>query len=101
MNADEKEIYQFLDNYGETFVSVNEISKRLGIRRRYEMDRIWARPILRRMEMDRLVESNPFGEYRIFRRENEPDHFKKAMETGNAPLGDTTIITLNDLGDST
>ena len=99
MNADEKQIYELLGDYGDVFVSVNEISKRLGHGRRYDSDRTWARPVLRRMEMDKLVESNPFGEYRILRKEAETDHFKKALDVPGICLGDTTIIRIEDVRD--
>src|SRR6185436_16150785 len=99
MNADEKEIYEFLSEFGQTYVSCHEVCKRLGHSKRYEIDRTWARPILRRMELDQLVESNPFGEYRLLSKENDTARFKKAIEVPGATLGDTTIITLDDVSD--
>lgn len=92
MNADEKEIYDFLKERSPEFVSVNEISKRLGVRRRYDADRTWAHPILRRMELDKIVETNAFGEYRVAGHSD----FKHAVDTLDLGLGDTTIITLGD-----
>lgn len=97
MNAEEKEIYEFLSEYGEAYVSCNEVCKRLGHSKRFENDRTWARPILRRMELDQLVESNPFGEYRLLRKDGDTARFKKAIEVPGASLGDTTIITLDDV----
>lgn len=100
MNADEREIYDFLKTTpNNVFVSVNEISKKLGHRKRFDIDRTWARPLLRRMELDGLLESNPFGEYRIKGREGETATFMEALEQPGATLGDTTIITLKDIQD--
>lgn len=100
MNADETEIYDFLKTFRHLFVSVTEISKRLNSRKRYEEDRTWARPILRRMELDGTLESNPFGEYRIKPSSNETTTFKKALLLPNVPLGDTAIITLEDVDET-
>jgi hypothetical protein len=98
MNADEREIYDFLKTTsGNAFVSVMEISKKLGHRKRFDIDRVWARPLLRRMELDGLLESNPFGEYRIKGKDGESPAFKDALEQPGASLGDTTIITLDDV----
>jgi hypothetical protein len=98
MNADEREIYDFLKTSPpNVFVSVMEISKKLGHRKRFDMDRTWARPFLRRMELDGILESNPFGEYRIKRKEGETTSFKQALDQPGVPLGDTTIITLDDV----
>jgi hypothetical protein len=98
MNADEQEIYDFLKGLPNTFVSATEISRRVGRGRRFEADRAWAHPILRRMEMDGLVESNPFGEYcvKVAVTPSEID-FKKALQTPGVALGDTTIIKIEDV----
>src|SRR4051794_30105678 len=96
MTADELEIFEFLKQYSSVFVSVVEISKRLGSRGRYTKDRTWARPILRRMELDGVVESNPYGEYKLKRVEGEAMLFKVALKNPGTPLGDTTIILLDD-----
>jgi hypothetical protein len=100
MNAEEQEIYEFLKGHPETFVSVTDISKRLGRGRKFEEDRNWARPVLRRMEMDGLLESNPFGEYRLLTRTPASSggvDFKQALKTPGAALADTTIIRLGDV----
>ena len=97
MNADELEIYDFLKTCPpNVYVSVMEISKKLGHRKRFEVDRTWARPLLRRMELDGTLQSNAFGEYRIKERELGATTFKEALEHPSASLGDTNIITLDD-----
>ena len=105
MNAEEQEIYDILKANGETFISVTDISKRLGRGRKFDEDRNWARPILRRMEMDGLLESNPFGEYRLLpstasastSAASKGVGFKQALKTPGVSLGDTTIICLEDV----
>ena len=100
MNAEEQEIYEFLKGFRDTFVSVTDISKKFGRGRKFEEDRNWARPVLRRMEMDGLLESNPFGEYRLLARTPASSgsvDFKQALKTPGVCLADTTIIRLEDV----
>lgn len=92
-NADQVEIYDFLKKFPNLFVSVSEISKNVGNRKRYNLDRNWARPILRRLEMEGWLEANAFGEYRIKRRMEENTTFLEALKLSNVELGDTAIIT--------
>ena len=96
MNADETEVYEFLKGYPGVFVSVTEISRRLKSRHKNETDRAWTRPLLRRMELDGLLEANPCGEYRLKRDPNQPTSFKVALNQAGASLGDTTLISLDD-----
>ena len=96
MNADELEIYDFLRGFSG-YVSVTEISKKLGKGRKFDLDRTWARPILRRMEMDDILESNPFGEYRLRVPDPSDVSFKDALKNPGASLADTTIINLEDV----
>jgi hypothetical protein len=97
MNAEETEIYEFLKKRDFNYVSVGEISKALGHGHRFQKDRFWARPILRRMEMDGVVEANPFGEYRLKGAEAQPTEFKEALRNPGASLGDTTIVRIEDV----
>jgi hypothetical protein len=99
MNADEQEIYDFLKGFANTFISATEISKKVGKGRRFTTDRTWAHPLLRRMEMDGLVESNPFGEYCVKGADPAPSQvdFKQALRTPGVSLGDTTIIKIGDV----
>lgn len=97
MNAEETEIYEFLKTRDNLFVSVTEISRVVGRGRRFEKDRNWARPILRRMDVDGILESNPYGEYRIKGADTEPNDFKEALRNPDASLGDTTIIRIQDV----
>ena len=107
MNTEENEIYEFLKTRGSNFVSVVDISQALSRGRRFKDDRNWARPILRRMEIDGILESNPYGEYRLKEEaaaeaeteaetEPEPTDFIEALRKPGASLGDTTIIRIQD-----
>lgn len=96
MNAEEIEVYEYLKQFPNVFVSVIEISKSVGSRRNFLLDRAWARPILRRMEMEGLLEANPSGEYRLKQASGNTTTFLKALGQPDISLGDTTIITLRD-----
>ena len=91
MNAEEQAICGFLKQYPGTFVSVTDISRRLGQQQKFKKDRAWSRPMLRRMELDGLVESNPCGEYRL-KDTAGGTTFLQALAKPNIPLGDTTLI---------
>jgi hypothetical protein len=123
MNADEIRIVELLNDYPDEFVSVAEISKKLGKGRRFKDDKLWARPILRRLEMDGLLEVNDVGDYRVRMtdedngkksddrarktdedrgkktQETEQINFKQALKTPGVSLGDTTIISIGDVQD--
>src|SRR5262245_34623701 len=95
-NPEQIEIYDFLKRFPQLFVSVIAISKHIGQRRRFNEDRGWARPILRRMEMEGWLESNQFGEYRLKRRPEDTATFMQAIGIPGMALGDTTIIMAKD-----
>jgi hypothetical protein len=94
MNADELEIYEFLKAFPDRYVSVVDVCRRAGNRNRYAQDKGWANPILRRMEMDGMVESNELGEYRA--KIGESATFRQALKEPGFDLGETTIIMLGD-----
>jgi len=97
INPEQIEIYDFLKRFPQVFVSVVEISKHVGNRRLYNEDRNWARPALRRMEMEGWLESNSFGEYRLKRRPEDTATFLKALKVPGMSLGDTAIIMADDV----
>jgi hypothetical protein len=96
MSPEETEIIDFLRRFRGAFVSVNEISRNIGQRKRFFEDRHWTRPILRRMEVDGWVQSNEFGEYRLAVREEDTTSFWQALALPNISLGETTIIQLDE-----
>ena len=118
MNADEVRIIGFLNEFPDEYVSVLDVSRKLGEGRRYKEDRTWAAPIMRRMEMDGLLETNDVGDYRVRTEYRENGHdkgstptkasagaktetktidFKQALKTPGVSLGDTTIIRISDV----
>jgi hypothetical protein len=111
MNADEVRIIDFLSESPGEFVSSTDVSKRLGKGRRFRDDRNWAAPIMRRMEMDGLLEADDSGSYRVrmdepaqkevkqdkLDKQAQPIDFKQALKTPGVSLGDTTIIRIGDV----
>ena len=92
LNPIEQEIHDYLKRSPLTYVSVTDVSKNVGHRKWFNADRNWARPILRRLEMDGWVESNPFGEYRLMRRQDTDTSFWQALAIPGMSLGNTTIV---------
>ncbi len=64
VDADETLICMYLKTCRGQFVSGREVSKRAGNRKRFRKDPEWALPILKRLVMKRVLESDPAGHYR-------------------------------------
>jgi hypothetical protein len=99
MSSEESEIFEFLKRCPHRFVPVDEIVQHTGVNKNLGQDRNWVQAILRRMEIESWVEGNTDGEYRLKARPDETTSFRKALETPGASLGDTAIITLEDVAD--
>lgn len=100
-NPIEQQIYDYVKQFPQVYVSATEVSRSVGNRKWFNADRNWARPILRRLEMDGWLESNPFGEYRVKRRLNDTTTFRQALSVPGMALGETTIISLDGPEDGT
>ena len=65
MDADEREIFAFLNSFGEEWVNAKEVCRRAGGKKRYAEDNNWAKPILQRMKERSLLEGDQLGRYRV------------------------------------
>jgi|SRR5208283_3005739 len=65
MDADEREIFQFLKTWGSEFVGAVEIAKRSGSKKRFYDDPDWAKPVLIRLVERGVLENDLNGRYRI------------------------------------
>jgi hypothetical protein len=74
MDANEREIFEYLKTFGEGWVSAKEICRRAGGKRRFNEDNDWAKPILVRMKEQQVLDSDEFGRYRI---KPAPKHGRK------------------------
>jgi hypothetical protein len=75
MDADEKEIVQFLKSWPDQFVSTKEICRRAGGKWRYRDDEKWAIPIIQRMLEKAIIESDTTGHVRLV-----PEQHKKGKK---------------------
>ena len=99
MSTEERDIYELLKYQPHRYLSTVEIAHGVGPHKEFCRDRNWILAILRRMEVEGWVETNEAGEYRFKRRADETTTFKQALETPGAPLGDTAIISIEDVKD--
>lgn len=65
MDADERDIFQFLKTWGEKFTNPREIARRASVKKRFYEDPEWAKPVLKRMEERGILESDILGRFRI------------------------------------
>ena len=65
MDADEREIFDFLSCYGEEWISAKEICRKAGGKRRFNEDNNWAVPTLRNMKDRHVIEGDEMGRYRV------------------------------------
>jgi hypothetical protein len=71
MDADEKEVCNYLKSYQGQFVSPRELARRAGGKWRFKEDPNWATPVLLRLAEQGILECDPSGYYRLRRREKE------------------------------
>lgn len=65
MDADERDIFQFLKSRGEGFTNAREVARRAAGRKRFTDDPEWAKQVLLRMEERSILESDMLGRYRV------------------------------------
>ncbi|HEX9045976.1 MAG TPA: hypothetical protein VF988_03025 [Verrucomicrobiae bacterium] len=70
MDADEREVYEFLRSIGD-WVNSKEVCRRAGGKRRFAEDPYWARPVLQRLKELGMVEGDMSGRYRVVAEEEE------------------------------
>jgi hypothetical protein len=108
MDAEEKEICDFLKSFLGQYVSGREICRRAGGKWRFREDQNWAVPILLRMVERGYLESDASGHFRLALEQKEKDKKKrwlseevrKILERG-ASTGDGGKVTeIEDPDDS-
>lgn len=72
MDADEREVVQFLQTWGASFVNAKEVARRASTKKRFNQEPDWAKPVLVRLVEKGLLESDVSGRYRI-KPENKHD----------------------------
>ena len=65
MDADERDICIYLKGFRGQFVSLAQITRRAGGKKRYRDDPYWAAPVLSRLVEKKIVEADSTGHYRL------------------------------------
>lgn len=65
MDANERDIFQYLKTWGKEYVGVAEICRRAGSKKRYHQDPDWAVPYLGLMVERGILERDAAGRYRV------------------------------------
>jgi hypothetical protein len=101
MDADERDIFQYLKTWGKEFVGIKEICRRAGSKKRYHDDPNWAIPHLVNMTERGELERDAAGRYRVKPKDkakhNErwvsPEIAEILKNKGIAPEGQAEEIT--------
>src|SRR3954447_24197629 len=100
MDAEEKEICDFLKTWSGQFVSGREIARRAGGKWKFRQDEHWAVQILGRMVEKQMLEKDASGHFRIRPREKaKKKHFvspemKKILEESGKDFSATFDVDL-------
>jgi hypothetical protein len=65
MDTEEREIFHFLQTWGDQFVGLKEIARRASGKKKFYDNPDWPKPLLTRMQERGVLESNSLGQYRI------------------------------------
>jgi hypothetical protein len=105
MDAEEKEICDFLKSFPDQFVSHREICRRAGGKWRFREDPKWALPILSRMVERGYLESDASGHFRLMtdRKDDKKKRWlspemKRILEGGASDTG-SGVTEIDDPGD--
>ena len=71
MDADEREICNYLRSWPGQFISGREISRRAAGKRRFRDDPNWATAVLTRLVERQVLESDSTGHYRLIRKDRD------------------------------
>src|SRR5690242_17205033 len=91
LSSDELDILHYLRGWNGKFITLMEISRRAGGRRRYEESPNWPNGLMTRLVEAALIEVNERGHYRLL--ENE-DYFPPG--TAIAPVTEATEAMIVD-----
>jgi hypothetical protein len=99
MDAEEKEICDFLKSWIDQFVSQREICRRAGGKWRFRENPNWALPVLSRMAEKGILESDAAGHFRLApeKKDNKKKpwispHLRKILEQQGGSQGGVTEI---------
>jgi hypothetical protein len=85
MDADERDIFNYLKSYPGQFLSGAEIARRAGGKWRYREEPTWADQVILRLLEKGIIESDSTGHYRLAPRDNDPRKKKKKAQQWVSP----------------
>ena len=97
MDADEREIYQFLKSWGSQFIAPREVCRRAGGKRQFHEEPEWAKPVLLRMVARGVLESNSTGHFRI-KRFSKKNKDKQQVSPDIAKILEESGVKVEDAG---
>jgi hypothetical protein len=97
MDADERDICNFLKSWPNQFVSGREICRRAGGKRRVQQEPNWAIPVLVRLVEKALVEDDSQGHYRLIPKKPRQKKWvspqiRKLLQQSGKDFGEVTEI---------
>ncbi len=101
MDADERDICNYLKAWPGQFVSGREVSRRASGKRRFREEPNWAPPVLSRLVEKGIIESDSTGHYRLRPAEKKTrptkwisPQIKKILEASGKDFGG--VITVDE-----
>ena len=95
MDAEEREVCDFLKSFPGQFVSGREVARRAGGKWKFHDDPNWAVPVLQRLKDQNVIESNATGQFRLVadlkkekRKKWIAPHIKKILEESGKDFGE-------------
>ena len=104
MDAEEREICDYLKTFRNQFVAAREISKKAAGKWRFRENPSWAIPVLNRLSARGIVEPDGTGHFRLKIVKGKKDKkrwvspaIQKILEKSGKPFGDVISIEEKDL----
>jgi hypothetical protein len=98
MDSDERDVVNYLQTWGASFVNAKEVARRASTKKRFGEDPDWAKPVLVRLTEKGVLEADLSGRYRMKPEKHDkahrwvsPDINQILKEGGVAPDGIGTI----------
>lgn len=107
MDAEEREIYEYLKSWPKEFTSAREICLRAGGKHRYRGDSRWALPVLTRMVEAGLLDVDSRDRYRLRTPEQRAakprrwvaPHIARILQQSGKNFGDLDVIGMDKRDD--
>ncbi|HEV2691543.1 MAG TPA: hypothetical protein VG347_01465 [Verrucomicrobiae bacterium] len=98
MDSDERDVVNYLQTWGASFVNAKEVARRASTKKRFGEEPDWAKPVLVRLTEKGVLEADLSGRYRMKPEKHDkahrwvsPDINQILKEGGVAPDGVGTI----------